>query len=72
MPVRFKLETKGFAEYLERLVQAGKDIDAVADEALVAGGDILLEGMQRRVPRKTGNLAAHLERTEPEKVRTSK
>ena len=27
MPVRYKLETKGFAEYLEALVQAGKDID---------------------------------------------
>ena len=48
MPVRYKLETKGFSEYLERLVQAGKDIDVVADETLEAGGDVLLEGMQRR------------------------
>jgi hypothetical protein len=34
MPVRSKLETNGFSEYLERLVQAGKDIDLVADETL--------------------------------------
>jgi HK97 gp10 family phage protein len=66
MPVRYKLETKGFSSYLEALVQAGKNVDQVADEALAAGGDILLQGMDRRVPRDTGNLAAHLERSEPE------
>jgi HK97 gp10 family phage protein len=67
MPVRYKLETKGFSEYLERLVQAGDDIDRIADQALEAGGDILLQGMDQRVPRDTGNLAAHLERSEPER-----
>jgi HK97 gp10 family phage protein len=67
MPVRYKLETKGFSEYLERLVQAGEDIDRIADQALEAGGDILLQGMDQRVPRDTGNLAAHLERSEPER-----
>ena len=66
MPVRYKLETKGFSEYLEVLAQAGKKIDPIADDALVAGGDVLLTGMERRVPRDTGNLAAHLERSEPE------
>lgn len=66
MPVRYKLETKGFSEYLERLVQAGKDIDLVADEALAAGGDVLLDGMIQRVPKDTGNLQDHLERSEPE------
>ena len=67
MPVRYKLETKGFAEYLEALVQASKDIDAVADEALEAGGDVLLAGMDQRVPKDTGNLESHLERSEPER-----
>ena len=67
MPVRYKLETKGFAEYLEALVQAGKDIDAVADEALEAGGDVLLAGMDQRVPKDTGNLESHLDRSEPER-----
>lgn len=67
MPVRYKLETKGFSEYLERLHEAGEDIDRIADQALEAGGDILLEGMDRRVPKLTGNLQAHLERSESEK-----
>jgi HK97 gp10 family phage protein len=66
MSVRYKLETKGFSEYYERLVQAGQDIDPVADEMLAAGGDVLLAGMDRRVPRDTGNLAAHLERSVPQ------
>jgi HK97 gp10 family phage protein len=66
MPVRYKLETKGFSEYLEALVQAGKNVDAVADEALEAGGDVLLAGMDRRVPKDSGNLAAHLECSEAE------
>jgi len=65
MPIRYKLETQGFSEYLERLAQAGQEIDPVADEMLVAGGDVLLEGMERRVPRDTGELADHLERSEP-------
>jgi hypothetical protein len=30
---------------------------------LEAGGDVLLQGMLRRVPRDTNNLANHLERT---------
>jgi len=66
MPVRYKLETKGFSEYLERLAQAGHNIDRLADQVLEIGGDIILQGMDRRVPRDTGNLAAHLERSEPE------
>jgi len=67
MPVRYKLETKGFSEYLERLHEAGEDIDRIADQALEAGGDILLQGMDQRVPRgETGNLAAALDRSEPE------
>ena len=44
MPVRYKLETKGFSEYLERLVQAGQDIDRIADQALEVGGDIIAPG----------------------------
>ncbi len=60
MPIRSTLTTKGFEEYLEALVQAGKDVDQVADQALDAGGLVLLDGMLRRVPRLTGNLAANL------------
>ena len=64
MPVRYKLETKGFSEYFERLHEAGEDIDRIADQSLEAGGDILLEGMDQRVPKDTGNLQAHLVRSE--------
>jgi HK97 gp10 family phage protein len=66
MTVRAKLTTSGFSEYLEKLAQAGKDVDQAAAAALEAGGDVLLEGMQRRVPKDTHNLEQHLERTEPE------
>lgn len=65
MAFKTKLTTKGFEDYLERLAAAGKDIDAISDEALAAGGAILLEGMQRRVPKDTGNLERNLSVTEP-------
>ncbi len=61
MPIKTRLTTKGFEEYLENLARAGKDIDAIANEALEAGGEILLDGMHRRVPKDTGNLDANLE-----------
>lgn len=60
MPVKAKITTKGFEEWLERVAQAGKDVDQVTDQALLAGGEVLLEGMLKRVPRLTGNLAANL------------
>ena len=60
MTTRAKLETKGFAEYLERIVQAGLDVDQVSDQALQAGGEVLLSGMQRRVAKDTHNLEKHL------------
>jgi HK97 gp10 family phage protein len=65
MPIKTRLTTKGFEEYLERLAKAGQDIDAISDEALAAGGELLLEGMQRRVPVKTGNLKSKLAVTHP-------
>ena len=65
MTARVSFKMKGFDEYFEKLAKAGKDIDAAADRANVAGGDVILEGMVERVPRDTGNLAEHLERSEP-------
>lgn len=56
MPIKTRLTTKGFAEYLERLQKAGKDIDRVSDQALKAGGEIILTGMKTRVPKDTHNL----------------
>ena len=55
-----KLTTKGFEEYLENLARAGKNIDAITDRALNAGGEVLLKGMRRRVPKDTHNLEDHL------------
>ena len=66
MVCRVSFKLKGFEEYLEKIAEAGRDVDAAADLANVAGGDVLLDGMLRRVPRRTGNLAEHLERTAPQ------
>ncbi len=60
MPIKSRLTTKGFEEYLEKIAREGRDIDATADQALEAGGEILLDGMQRRVPKDTGNLESKL------------
>lgn len=60
MAIRTKFSTKGFREYLEKIEKAGKDIDPITDEALSAGGGVLLDGMQRRVPKDTHNLEHHL------------
>lgn len=65
MVCRVSFSLKGFEEYLEKIAEAGRDVDAAADLANVAGGDVLLDGMLRRVARRTGNLAEHLECTTP-------
>lgn len=59
------LSTKGLAEQLERIIQAGQDIDAAVDDALQAGGEVLVDGMKRRAPVLTGNLAGTIHATEP-------
>ena len=48
MPTKTKLDLDGFDQYLEDLVQAGEDIDQIAEEALIAGAGVLVGGMQRR------------------------
>jgi HK97 gp10 family phage protein len=63
--MRTKLDTKGIRETLEEIARLGLNVDLSAWEALDAGGSILLDGMQQRVPRLTGNLADNLEKTEP-------
>ena len=50
MATKAKLTLDGFEAYLEELVKAGEDIDQVADEALTAGANVLVGGMQRRAP----------------------
>ena len=65
MPIKTKIETKGFAEFLEKVTKMGQNIDQITDEALAAGGDYLLKGMQSRVPVLTGELRTHLSCSEP-------
>lgn len=66
MTVRASLTTKGLEEWLEALVQAGKDVDASADRALEAGAGVALDGMQKRVAVLTGNLQAHIQASAPQ------
>ena len=54
----FKL--RGIAEYMEQIEAAGGDIMAAATRAVDAGSEVILAGMQRRVPVLTGNLKNHL------------
>lgn len=56
MPLRTKFSTKGIAETLEALAQQGHDVDQSVDRSLAAGGQVYLDGMQRRVAILTGNL----------------
>lgn len=72
MTVRYQMNLKGLSEYLEALGKDGVAIDAIAKEAVAAGGDVVLESMLNKVPVGSppdphiGNLKAHLERTAPE------
>lgn len=60
MPPTLKKMIDDFAE-MER-----SGIDAVVVEMLDAGADVMLEGMQKRVPVDTGELKNHLGRGEVE------
>jgi HK97 gp10 family phage protein len=60
MASRVKISTKGIAESLEALAQLGRDMDAAAGGALLAGGEVLKDGMKRRVPKDTHNLEDHI------------
>lgn len=65
MAARARLDTKGFADYLERIARAGRDVDKAADSALQAGGEVLAVGMRQRVAKDTRNLEQHLGKSEP-------
>jgi len=56
MATRVKLTTKGFEPFMEQIVSMGKDLDMITDRALMAGGQVLLDGMRRRAPELTGKL----------------
>jgi HK97 gp10 family phage protein len=64
MTARVELSLKSLSVYLEDLAQAGQDVDQVVAEALMVGGDVILERMQELVPERTGNLKRNIVRTE--------
>lgn len=57
---RSVLNTKGFEEYLEKIAQAGLDVDVVADEALLEGAQILKSGMEARAAKLTGHMKSEI------------
>jgi len=63
--VRFQMDLKGMSEFLEQIARAGQDVDAAAAKAVAAGGDVVYDAMLEKVPVLSGNLKAHLVRTEP-------
>lgn len=56
-----KLDLKGFEAYLEAIAQAGKDVDAAASKALLAGAQPVKAAMQDLAPKDKGNLEAHIQ-----------
>lgn len=64
MTTRVKISTKGFDEYLEKLAEAGANVDESIHKALEAGAEVAVEGMRRRVPKDTHNLEKHIDKTE--------
>ena len=66
MPIKTRFSTKGFEEYLEKIAQKGEAIDPITDEALQAGGEVLVDGMKERVAKDTHNLEQHIDCSEPQ------
>lgn len=66
MPIKTKLTTTGMEKWLDAIARAGKEVDPAADKALIAGGEILVNGMKQRAPRDTGNLSEHIKASEPQ------
>jgi HK97 gp10 family phage protein len=64
MVTRAKITTKGFEEYLEKLAEAGKNVDERVARALRAGAEVARDGMVKRVRKDTHNLEEHIGVTE--------
>lgn len=60
MSVRSNFSLTGMSEWLEKIGQAGKNVDESAAKAVMAGAKVAQEGMIERAPKKTGNLKAHI------------
>jgi HK97 gp10 family phage protein len=51
-----KLTLNGLSNYLEDLAAAGQDVDAAAQQALMAGAEVIAAEMDRLVPKDTHHL----------------
>lgn len=58
-----RISLSGLDDYLAKVAEAGRNIDAVVKDALEEYGGEILSEMQQLVPRDTGNLANHLTMT---------
>jgi HK97 gp10 family phage protein len=58
--MKCKFKQPNFRKYLEAIQETGKDIDAAVDQAMLAGGPILLEEMKKNAPIDTHNLQEHV------------
>lgn len=56
----------GIEEYIAAIENAGLDVLDAAEAAVVAGADVILDGMLRRVPIDEHNLESHLQTDPPE------
>ena len=61
MAIHVKISMKGFDEYLEKIVQAGENVDAAAGRAIEAAAEVARDGMKKRVAEDTGNLKNHIQ-----------
>lgn len=60
--MRMTFRTHDMGELLEKVQKVGASLEESVDRALDEGAKIALEGMQKRVPVRTGFLANHLRR----------
>jgi HK97 gp10 family phage protein len=60
------LSLSGIEEYLERVAQAGRDVDEAAARALLEGAEVIQEAQRALAPVDTGNLREHIQIKGPE------
>ena len=66
MPLKSLVSLKGLDEYLEKVAQAGANIENAATKAVDAGSSVFQDGMLARAPEKTGELKKHIVKIGPD------
>ena len=60
MSMRHNFSLTGMSEWLEKISQAGVNVDDAAERAVMAGSEVAKEGMIEKAPELTGNLKAKI------------